>query len=579
MSRIAIGMMLGACVLVGCGQVKGSGADAGSEITADGGHITIDARDVADAGANEVTLHVELGGAGAGTIVSNPAGISCPGVCDANFTIGTEVTLSAAANRASGFTGWTGDCAGLDPCVLAMTAERTATASFEAGGMVLDAQSYGGTNGDFVFRSVTDPSGNLIIAGHFTGTLNLGGSTLQSTNSAAGAPSRDIFVAKYTPAGGHVWSVSYGGAGTEEPWALDVDSDGNVYVGGHYNAAMSFGNTTLTRQASDDAFLAKLAGATGAPLWAKGFSGNSVVKTWGLAVTSTRDVIMTFYFKGTANFGNGSISATAGDDIILARYSGVNGNYVWSKRFGGHGTGAADDQIHGLAIDGDDNILVSGYFMATLDLGGTPLVQSGTGRDMFIARFDSNGTHQWSRSFESTNDIFSGFAAVDGNGDFVVSATFSGTASFGGDSFTAGEGLDIIVAKYSGANGNHLWSRRWAGDGYKGVRGVAILSGGDVVVGGFYNLDMDVDGTVYHNATRTNLFAARLSATNGELVWFREFGDSAGAGGGVGRTLTVGPHDRIFLAGTFNDSVTFGPGNSYTSSGGVEDLALVTLLP
>ena len=66
-------------------------------------------------------------------MTSNPAGIACGATCQASFAYGTSVTLTAAAATGSSFTGWSGACGGTAPtCTLAMTAARSATATFTA---------------------------------------------------------------------------------------------------------------------------------------------------------------------------------------------------------------------------------------------------------------------------------------------------------------------------------------------------------------------------------------------------------------------------------------------------------------
>ena len=55
-----------------------------------------------DGGGEPGTVDVVLDGSGTGSVVSDPVGIVCPGLCSAEFADGTEVTLSAA--KASGST-------------------------------------------------------------------------------------------------------------------------------------------------------------------------------------------------------------------------------------------------------------------------------------------------------------------------------------------------------------------------------------------------------------------------------------------------------------------------------------------
>jgi phospholipase C len=81
--------------------------------------------------APKVTLTVQPAGTGSGTVTSNPAAISCPGQCSAQFTSGTQVTLSAMAATGSSFTGWSGSCTGTADCTMTLTADTTVTATFD----------------------------------------------------------------------------------------------------------------------------------------------------------------------------------------------------------------------------------------------------------------------------------------------------------------------------------------------------------------------------------------------------------------------------------------------------------------
>jgi uncharacterized delta-60 repeat protein len=75
-------------------------------------------------------LTLAKAGSGSGTVSSSPAGISCGSACAYAFTHGTAVTLTATATAGSSFTGWSGACTGSGSCTLTMSADRTATATF-----------------------------------------------------------------------------------------------------------------------------------------------------------------------------------------------------------------------------------------------------------------------------------------------------------------------------------------------------------------------------------------------------------------------------------------------------------------
>lgn len=80
-------------------------------------------------------LTVAVGGPGAGTVTSSPAGINCPtsggGTCSAPFPSGTSITLTAAAT-AQPFGGWlSGGCSGTaTTCTLTLSADNTVSAGF-----------------------------------------------------------------------------------------------------------------------------------------------------------------------------------------------------------------------------------------------------------------------------------------------------------------------------------------------------------------------------------------------------------------------------------------------------------------
>ena len=102
------------------------------------------------------TLGVTKAGAGAGTVTSAPAGIECGSACTASFASNQLVTLSAAADAGSTFSGWSGEgCSGTDACQVTMDQGRSVTATF-----TLDSYSLSVTRTGTGTGTVTsDPGG------------------------------------------------------------------------------------------------------------------------------------------------------------------------------------------------------------------------------------------------------------------------------------------------------------------------------------------------------------------------------------------------------------------------------------
>jgi len=86
---------------------------------------------VASFGLATYPLSVGRDGTGSGKVTSDLGGINCGSACSATLTTGTTVILTATAISGSIFTGWGGDCAGVElTCALTVDQAHTATATF-----------------------------------------------------------------------------------------------------------------------------------------------------------------------------------------------------------------------------------------------------------------------------------------------------------------------------------------------------------------------------------------------------------------------------------------------------------------
>ncbi|MEM7053370.1 MAG: choice-of-anchor Q domain-containing protein [Pseudomonadota bacterium] len=77
-----------------------------------------------------VELAVTLAGPGTGAVISQPAGIDCPGICSFNFPPSTSVDLSAIAGTESSFQNWAGACTGAGSCSLILNEDTIVNAIF-----------------------------------------------------------------------------------------------------------------------------------------------------------------------------------------------------------------------------------------------------------------------------------------------------------------------------------------------------------------------------------------------------------------------------------------------------------------
>lgn len=88
-----------------------------------------------DLGAHEIRTPpfytLDASRAGQGSLASSPAGIDCPGTCNASFVEGTSVQMTAAPDSGWAFSHWDGNCSGSNPvCNIVMSANRVVVARF-----------------------------------------------------------------------------------------------------------------------------------------------------------------------------------------------------------------------------------------------------------------------------------------------------------------------------------------------------------------------------------------------------------------------------------------------------------------
>ncbi len=123
----------------------------------------VDGITVAGAVGTYYTLTVNKTGAGAGTVTSNPTGISCGSTCAASYASGTAVTLTPSLSAGATFGGWSGACTGTGTCVVTMTAAQTVTATFNGSSGTGSAGC--GKGSTLTFTTVPGESGSSVGVG------------------------------------------------------------------------------------------------------------------------------------------------------------------------------------------------------------------------------------------------------------------------------------------------------------------------------------------------------------------------------------------------------------------------------
>jgi hypothetical protein len=295
-------------------------------------------------------------------------------------------------------------------------------AKLDPKGKQIWAKRLGGTSSDAALFIGADKLGNVYAAGTFAGSVDFGGGLLTSTGG------NDVFVLGLDPAGNHLWSKRAGDVGSDSVGSMAVDADGSVYLTGRFAYTIDFGGGALTSAGGDDLFAVKL-DQFGDPQWSVGAGDLSGQAGTAVGVSVLGDVFLGGDFQGSIDLGQGTLVSAGASDVFLARLDS-SGGPVWAQRFGD----AADQHLTSLAVDASGNVVVTGQFQGTIDLGDGPHVSAG-GNDVFIAKLDASGAPLWSKSFGDSSFAQGGKSiSADPSGGVIVAGTFGGAIDFGGGS-------------------------------------------------------------------------------------------------------------------------------------------------
>jgi len=264
---------------------------------------------------------------------------------------------------------------------------------YDASGNVVWAKNGGSTAGDIAYGVGLDSTGNVYVAGHFSGTMTVDGITVSSSGLF------DIFIAKYNPGGVLLWLKKAGGTGSDIPHGLAIDSSNNVAIVGEFQNTATFGSHSVRAAGLGDAFIAKY-DTNGNNLWVH--AGGSTTSFAGdpakaVAVDGANNFYMTGDYTGTATFDGLTVTntGTSGTDIFVAKYNS-DGLIQWLH----HAGGPASDKGYSIGVDLAGNSWVSGFAGSGPGVVFDTIALPPLGNEyIFLAKYDPTGLVQYVKQY------------------------------------------------------------------------------------------------------------------------------------------------------------------------------------
>ncbi|MEO7330947.1 MAG: hypothetical protein ABI193_20400 [Minicystis sp.] len=267
---------------------------------------------------------------------------------------------------------------------------------------------------------------------------------------------------------------------------------------------------------------------------------------------------------GTLNpdFGCGQLPIGANYTALIYKLSPA-GACLWQKAFVDPGPNHKSE-VKAVTTDAAGNVFIAGIFFNGIKIGNMSYAAVSVDEsDIFLAKFDSAGTYQWSKKFGSAgSQVLKGIRA-DSQGNVVITGMFSNTINFGPTAATnlvsAGQ-LDIFLAKFDGA-GTHLWSKKFGDVSQQAGYGLAIDSSDNITFVGPNYSTVNCGGGNMVSAGLGDIIVCKFNAA-GNYLYQKKFGDAADQ---TPLAVATDAGGNVVVVGTFAGTVDFGGGQMITT--------------
>jgi hypothetical protein len=333
-------------------------------------------------------------------------------------------------------------------------------------------------------------------AGYYTGYI-----VANSTNSGNLSLYDQVSIRILSSRPDYEWVKTWGSEDYDSAHRIAYDGAGYIYVAGEFTDLVDFdpGDGVDEHESGEesDVFLSKF-----------DLEGNFIrCLTWGsddlidvsdVAVDSSGNVYVTGYFHGLVDFdpspwpGVEEWESNGDDDAYFSKFDS-DGNFQYARAWGG----TKVEVPTYIAIDSNGDPYIYGYFRShNVDFDPSPEhdIHSTHGDyDVFVTKFDSDGFHQWARTWGGTlHDTCGGIGFAE-SGNVVVSGEFHTSVDFGdGNPITSNGMYDSFVSAHT-TDGDFIAARTWGGIESDFATTLHVGLFGDLIICGKFTDTVDFD--------------------------------------------------------------------------------------
>ncbi len=302
-----------------------------------------------------------------------------------------------------------------------------------AAGDFIWAKGTGGFGNEITYGVTVDDEDNIISIGTFEGEVDFDpGAGVYNLTSHGNL---DVFIQKLDADGNFLWARSIGGSELDMGNSIVTDADGNIYMSGFYGDLVDFdpgpGVVNLSG-GGESPYVLKL-DASGDFVWAVSTQGGGSGRGYALDLDSDNNVVLTGHFSGEVDFDPGAdvfslASSAIYYDVFVLKIDNA-GEFIWAKSFGSN---SSFDAGRSLVISPSNDVWITGSFQGTVDFdpgAGVNNLASSGGRDAFIQWLDADGELVNPAAVGGISEEY-GYAIDISLGAVYVGGFFAATADF-----------------------------------------------------------------------------------------------------------------------------------------------------
>ena len=278
----------------------------------------------------------------------------------------------------------------------------------DANGDTVWTKALGGSREEFASAIIETPDSGFIVASQSSSTNG------DVWDHHGDKWHNDFWLVKLDDAGDTLWTKSYGGTDDDNPYGIDLSTNGNFIIGGSSYSidgdVWDHHDTTTTFSSHTDFWIIKI-NSLGDTIWTRSFGGTGSDYLEGIRATPDGGCVAVGWTYST-------------DDDVTNHHGWVDGwvikvdsagNLEWERAMGG----TSRDYTMSVDLTNDGNYII----------GGTSESQDGDvwdnhgWYDFWVVKMDTLGDTLWTRSYGGTRDDFLWSIKQTCDGGYIITGS------------------------------------------------------------------------------------------------------------------------------------------------------------